>query len=206
MGRGKIVIISGPSGSGKTTLYKKLLASKKVKGNLVKSISVTSRPMRKGEKEGRDYFFVSLKMFLHKKRKRHFLESEKVFDNYYGTPYKNVRELLGAGKNVLLCIDVKGTKTVCQKISNVVTIFVKAPSIQTLKFRLNKRGSENGDVVRLRLAAARKEMREAIHYRHTIINDNLRTAYRQLEAIVCAELNRDPPIKQKRIKEQQKGG
>src|SRR5881392_3567491 len=108
MAKGKIIIISGPSGSGKTTLHKMLLESTKLKEKLVKSISVTTRPMRGGEKEGRDYIFVSVLKFQYKIKAGHFLEWQKVFDNYYGTPKKNVRDLLKAGKNVLLCIDVKG--------------------------------------------------------------------------------------------------
>jgi len=136
---GKIFIISGPSGSGKTTLYKQLLSGGK---RLVKSISFTTREMRPGEKCGKDYVFVSRKMFLYKERSGHFLESEKVFGNYYGTPYKNVRELLAVGKNVLLCIDVKGAKTVCRKFPQTVRIFIKAPSLKDLKKRLEKRLTE----------------------------------------------------------------
>ena len=95
--RGGIFIISGPSGSGKTTLYKRLLASSRFKRRLAKTVSVTTRAMRPGEKNGRDYFFVSPKMFFYKMRAGHFLESMRVFDNYYGTPLKQVRDLLWAG-------------------------------------------------------------------------------------------------------------
>jgi len=147
MVKGKIIIISGPSGSGKTTLYKKLLASKKLKGRLVRSVSTTTRPKRKGERRGRDYLFVSLKMFLYKKRCGHFLESEVVFGNHYGTPKKNVQDLLRAGKNVLLCIDVKGAKTVCRKLPGVITIFIKTTSLAVLAIRLKGRGSEQKSAV-----------------------------------------------------------
>lgn len=187
MTKGKIIIISGPSGSGKTTLYKKLLASRKFKSKLAKSISVTTRPKRNGEKHGRDYFFVSLKMFLYKKRMGHFLESERVFDNYYGTPSKNVREFLSTGKNVLLCIDVKGAKTVRRKFPKVATVFIKTPSLTVLANRLKGRGSEQKDIVQLRLETARRELREASKYNYVIVNDNLRAAYSQLERIVSAE-------------------
>ena len=112
---GKIIVVSGPSASGKTTLYKKLLADPRFHKKLAKVVSVTTREKRSGEKHGRDYSFVSEKMFLYKKRSGHFLETEKVFDNYYGTPAKNVRDILKKGKNVLLCIDVKGARTIRRK-------------------------------------------------------------------------------------------
>jgi guanylate kinase len=104
MAKGRIVIISGPSGSGKTTLHKMLLESPLLRGKLVKSISATTRPNRPGEKNGRDYLFISVKMFLYKINAGQFLEWQKVFDNYYGTPKKAAKELLSTGKHVLLCI------------------------------------------------------------------------------------------------------
>jgi len=188
MKRGKIFIISGPSGSGKTTLYKKLLASRRFKDRLVRSISVTTRPKRSGEHHGRDYLFVSLKMFLYKKRRGHFLESEKVFDNYYGTPNKAVQDLLRRGKHVLLCIDVKGAKTVRRKFPQAATIFVKTPSPEDLAHRLKLRGSEGADTAQLRLQTAREELKEEKHYKHIVINDNVSKAYRFLEAVVAAEI------------------
>ena len=188
MTKGKIIIISGPSGSGKTTLYKKLLASKKFKRRLVKSVSITTRPRRKGEKHGRDYAFVSLKMFAHKKRSGHFLESEQVFGNRYGTPNKNVRDLLRAGKNVLLCIDVKGAKSVRRKFPDAVTAFIKTTSLAVLAARLKGRGSEQKNVVAQRLKTAKEELREAKKYKYVIINNNLRVAYSKLEAIIASEI------------------
>lgn len=188
MSRGKIIIISGPSGSGKTTLYKKLLASPKLKSKLVKSISITTRSKRGREKHGRDYLFVSLKMFLYKKRNGHFLESEKVFGNFYGTPNKSVRDLLRMGKNVLLCLDVKGAKTVRWKFPKVLTIFIKAPSLSVLARRLKGRGSEQKDIVQLRLVTARRELKQARNYNYVIVNDHLQTAYNRLEEIVGVEI------------------
>ena len=188
MTKGKIIIISGPSGSGKTTLYKKLLASKKLKGRLVRSVSTTTRPKRKGEKHGRDYSFVSLKMFLHKKRCGHFLESEVVFGNHYGTPNKSVQGLLRAGKNVLLCIDVKGAKTVCRKNPEAITIFIKTTSLAVLATRLRGRGSEQKSIVLKRLKTAKVELREEKKYKYIVINDHLRAAYRKLEAIIVSEI------------------
>ena len=186
--KGKIVIISGPSGSGKTTLHKKLLLSKKLKNQLVKSVSATTRTPRAGEKRGRDYLFFSLPKFLYKIKKGDFLEWQKVFDNYYGTPKKSVETLLKAGKNVLLCIDVKGAKVVARHYPEAITIFIKVPSLTLLKQRLLDRGTETKTDLKLRLETARKEMREANNYDHTIINDRLPEAFKRLEKVVIKAL------------------
>ncbi|OGX39064.1 MAG: guanylate kinase [Omnitrophica WOR_2 bacterium RIFCSPHIGHO2_02_FULL_50_17] len=182
--KGKIIILSGPSGSGKTTLYKKLLASRIFKGKIVKAVSVTTRLPRPGERGGRDYFFVSRKTFLYKKKAGHFLESQKVFDNYYGTPKKQVQELLRDEKNVLLCIDVKGAGVVGRKFPEAVRIFIKTASLAALKERLLKRGSEDDGGIRLRLNTAREELKEAGHYDYIVINEDLRKAYREIEQII----------------------
>ena len=188
MKKGRIVIVSGPSGSGKTTLHEKLLASKKYKKLLVKSISATTRPMRSWEKHGRDYFFIGDKMFAFKKTAGHFLECEKVFSYYYGTPNRNVQDLLKAGKNVLLCIDVKGAGTVLRKEPSALKIFIKTPTIAELKKRLKKRATEQKKDFDLRIKTARKELREAKRYDYVVINDNLQAAYRELETIIKKEL------------------
>ena len=182
------MILSGPSGSGKTTLHKKLLSSRRFKRKLVKSISVTTRPKRAGEQHGRDYLFVSRKKFLYKIRANHFLEWEQVFDNYYGTPKISVRRFLKKGKNVLLCIDVKGAKTVVRQYPAAVRIFVAPPSLGALKNRLKKRGSENTKALGTRLKIARREMSEAKKYDYLIVNDKLAAAYAKLEAVVQNEI------------------
>lgn len=188
MSRGKIIILSGPSGSGKTTLYKRLLARRGLRGKLVKTTSVTTRPMRPGERNGRDYFFVSPKMFVYKKAAGHFLESEKVFGNYYGTPQKQVKDFLAAGKHVLLCIDVKGAKKACRKFPRAVKIFIKTASLLILKERLRKRGSEARAAMDVRLETARRELKEAQRYNYVVVNDNLPKAARKLYKIVYSEI------------------
>ena len=186
---GKIIIISGPSGSGKTTLYKKLLADPFFKKRLFRSISVTTRPKRAGEKHGRDYLFVSHKIFLYKRRAGHFLEWQKVFGNYYGTPKKNVRNLFKRGKNVLLCIDVKGAAVVRRKYPSAIRIFIKTPSLEVLRRRLENRRSEGSEVINQRLKIAKQELKEASHYNHIIINDNLSKAYKDLISRLHSQLN-----------------
>ena len=186
--KGKIFILSGPSGSGKTTIYRRLLASPGLKNCLVKSISVTTRPKRLGEVHGRDYIFVSRKMFEYKKRSGHFLESMKVFDNYYGTPKKNVLSHLKAGQNVLLCIDVKGAKVVSRVFPEAIKIFIKAPSLAILKKRLEARGSESREHLQLRFETAREELKEAKDYQYVVVNDRIDDCYAKVEGIIWYEL------------------
>jgi len=189
MKKGKLIILSGPSGSGKTTLYKRLLASPRLKGRLAKIISVTTRPRRPGEKHGRDYFFVSSGMFRYKRKAGHFLESEKVFRYYYGTPQKAVKEVLRSGKSVLLCIDVKGARTVSRRYPQALKVFVKTPSLAILKKRLQRRETEKPQDLNIRLKTARQELKQSRHYDAVIINDNLAKSYARLERLILANFN-----------------
>ncbi len=188
--KGKIFILSGPSGSGKTTLYKKLLKEKKLKGMLVRTISFTTRPSRPGEKWGRDYFFISRRMFLYKIKKGHFLEWQKVFDNFYGTSQKIVKGILNSGKNVLMCIDVKGARIVSRKFPEAVKVFIKTTSLEELKKRLIQRGSEDQKKINLRIKIARKELAQVSHYNYVVINKNIQKSYYELKNVVLTELNR----------------
>jgi guanylate kinase len=185
--KGKIFILSGPSGSGKTTLYKRLLEAAGLKKNIKKIVSATTRQPRPGEKHGRDYFFLSPRMFAYKKRAGHFLEAQKVFDQYYGTPRKSVLDTLRRSKNVLLCIDVNGAKNVKARFPDAVSIFIKTPDFQNLKERLVKRGSEKDATIKMRLETARKELREAGGYDYVLVNRDLDECYARLEAVVRKE-------------------
>jgi len=186
--KARIVIISGPSGCGKTTLHKALLLSPLLKGKLVKSISATTRDKRQGERPGRDYLFLSTKTFEERIKKDYFLEWEKVFEHYYGTPKKQALNLLKKGINVLLCIDVKGAKTVAREFPQALKIFIKAPSMKVLAARLQARGSESKESLELRLKVARRELKEARVYDHVVINADLNKALGMLQQIVYEEL------------------
>ena len=186
--KGRIVIISGPSGSGKTTLHKRLLEAPALKGKLVKSISATTRAKRPGEKHGRDYLFLTTNMFEHKIRRGHFLEWQKVFGNYYGTPRRQAEALLYKGMNVLLCIDVKGARVVCGEFPRALKIFIKTPSMKVLRERLTRRASENDETLEVRLKVAREEVKESKQYDHIVVNGHLDHAARKLESIVRREL------------------
>lgn len=182
--KGKIFILSGPSGSGKTTLYKKILSDKSLKSKIIRSVSVTTRAQRPGEKDGRDYFFVTKQKFLKMRAKGDFLESQKVFDNYYGTPKSWVLDALKQGQSVILCIDVKGAKVVWQKMRGAVRIFITTPTFEDLEKRLLARGSEQEAIVKLRLKTAKKELKEIKNYQHVVINDQLKKAYKQLKQTI----------------------
>lgn len=188
MKTGQIIIFSGPSGSGKTTLYKKIFKDAQFRGKLFKITTVTTRSPREGEQNGRDYIFISRQQFFHKKRAGYFLESQKVFDNYYGTPKSSVEKIARAGGNVLLCIDVKGAKTVSRLLPEAIKIFIKAPSFSALKKRIQKRGVANKKDLNLRLRIARQELKEAKHYHHVVLNDNLNHCYKSLKAILKKHL------------------
>lgn len=186
--KGKIIILSGPSGSGKTTIHEKILLSKKLKGKVARSVSMTTRKKRRGEKHRRDYFFISVKMFLYKVQAGHFLEWARVFDHYYGTPLKNVRDLLKSGKSVLLCIDVQGARQVMKRCPEAVSIFIKPPSMEELKRRLVKRGTEEEKTLAIRLNMADKEMKEAKRYSCIVTNSVLAVACREVEQFILQEL------------------
>jgi len=189
MSRGKIIIISGPSGSGKTTLYKKLLENPRLKRKLAKSLSATTRPQRAGERNGRDYLFLTKRQFCHRINIGYFLEWQRVFDNYYGTPKESVERLLRKGRNVLLCIDVKGALVVSRVHPDAIKIFITVPSLAILKERLKARGSEIQKDMTLRLKRARKEIDQAKKYDYIVVNESLQKASCDLESIISSALN-----------------
>jgi guanylate kinase len=185
---GKILVLSGPSGSGKTTLHNCLLKDRKIKARLVKVVSATTRKKRVGEKQGKQYWFFTKKQFLARKDQGYFLEWQKVFSDYYGTPKAQAEKILKRGKNVLLCIDVKGARVVFKNFKNAVGIFIKAPSAAALKNRLAARGTENAKTMKHRLAVAQQEMKEAKRYRYVVVNDRIQKAVGRLKKIMNKEL------------------
>ena len=132
--------------------------------------------------------FLSAKTFEERIKKGYFLEWEKVFDHYYGTPKKQALGLLKKGINVLLCIDVKGAKTVAREFPRALKIFIKAPSMKILEARLKARGSESRGSLEARLKVARRELKEARYYDHVVINADLNKAEGELQQIVYNEL------------------
>lgn len=183
--KGILFVISAPSGAGKTTLCEKALESSQ--GMMVRSISMTTRQAREGEIEGRDYFFVSKKEFEKKVLKNEFLEYAEVFGNYYGTPKKFVQEHVNNNKDVMLNIDVQGAMQIKKSFrENSIFIFILPPSLEALKKRLLKRKTDSKSQIKKRLEVAKNELSYVKRYDYAIINDKLKTAFRQLSSIIIA--------------------
>ncbi len=179
---GLLIVLSSPSGGGKTTIAHALLRKNK---NIVRSISCTTRKPRLGEKNGRDYFFITPKKFKSLISKRSFLEWARVHRNFYGTPRQWVDQQLKKGKDVLFVIDVQGGRTVKRKIPRSVLIFVKPPSLKILKERLLLRRSEDAKTLKVRQADARWEIKEGRRYDHQVVNDRLKMAIADVNRIIA---------------------
>ena len=182
--RGRLFVISAPSGTGKTTLAGRLIAQN---SNLVRSISITTRPRRAGEKEGDDYFFVSSKEFLRKEKRGEFLEWAKVFGHCYGTPRSFLEKQIRRGKDVLACIDVQGARQIKQRWPGAILIFILPPSLKTLIARLRKRKTETSTQILTRIRKAQWEIVQLKWYDYQVVNDRVETAVQLLQCIIHAE-------------------
>ena len=181
--KGIFFILSAPAGTGKTTLTRMLT---KNHSNIVECISYTTRPPRKGETEGKDYFFISEDEFKKKLKNGEFLEHAKVFDYYYGTSKKFIEDRLAHNIHVFLVIDTQGAQMLKNKIDGVY-IFLTPPSIEELRLRmLNRNDLENGEIEK-RLKWAQEEMKKIINYDYNITNIDLNITYEVLKAIIVAE-------------------
>lgn len=182
--QGRVFVISSPSGGGKTTVVEQLLCRTP---RLVRSVSVTTRPPRAGERGGYHYRFVSAAQFQRLRRAGRLLEWASVHGACYGTPRAPLMHALRAGRDVVLNIDVQGARQVRRALGNrAVLVFLKPPSLRQLRQRLLRRRTDSPSEVRRRLAAARREMRCASWYDHVVVNDRLAQAIRRVRAIVAA--------------------
>jgi len=188
--KGLIFILSGPSGSGKTTLLKELLRNKDLKGKLVRSVSLTTRPKRSGERQKKDYFFISEEQFRQAQKAKKILEWTKYLGYYYATPKDFVDWRLQDAKNLILCLDLKGAFILKRRYpQNTVTIFVMPPSLDTLLGRITRRCHKTRDEeVRRRLELAQEEVRAAARYDYCVVNKNLSEATGQLKDIILKKL------------------
>lgn len=180
---GKLILFSAPSGSGKTTLVRWLL---KQGLNLSFSVSATSRPPRPNERHGLDYFFLSPDEFRKKIREDAFIEWEEVYtDKYYGTLRSEVDRMLAEGRNVVLDVDVKGGLNIKRQYGDrALSIFIKPPSIEVLRERLERRGTDPASVIQERVDKAAWELDFAPSFDITLINDELeRAKFRCLEMV-----------------------
>ncbi|MBN2097599.1 MAG: guanylate kinase [Candidatus Omnitrophica bacterium] len=185
----KLFVLSAPSGSGKTTLCQKLLRSLNVRGSkkLLRSVSVTTRRPRRGERPGKDYFFISRQEFSRRRKQGKFLEWAQVLDNYYATPREFVEQQLKLGRNVLLSIDVQGARQIKRKFRRAIFIFILPPSLEELERRLKTRSTENIQEVKARLALARWEMKQLREYNYVVLNDRIHRAVNRLREIIRQE-------------------
>jgi guanylate kinase len=183
--RGLLLVISSPSGAGKTTLSRRLLDRDP---NITMSVSVTTRPPRPGEVDGRDYFFISKERFEAMRDAGELLESAEVFGNCYGTPKGPVEHSLAKGRDVLFDIDWQGTQQLAQAMQDdLVRIFILPPSVEALRDRLISRAQDPMVVVAKRMAEASREISHWAEYDYVIVNDDLATADREICAILAAE-------------------
>lgn len=183
--RGLMLVLSSPSGAGKTTLSRKLLDEDK---GVMLSVSVTTRKIRPGEKDGRDYHFIARKRFDVLIEKSELLEWAEVFDNYYGTPAKPVMDALATGRDVLFDIDWQGTQQLSDKARNdLVTVFVLPPSIPELERRLHTRAQDDYETIHRRMAKAADEMSHWAEYDYVVINRDVAQAFDDVKAILSAE-------------------
>ncbi len=189
--RGLLVILSSPSGAGKSTLSRRLL---EWDPSLRFSVSATTRPPRKGEVEGQDYYFKSHKEFEKLVSSGGMLEHAHVFGNYYGSPRAPVQEAIESGRDILFDIDWQGGQQIRGSAlqRDVVSIFILPPSIKELERRLTSRGQDSPEVVAKRMAQAKSEISHWAEYDYVLINDDLDDCFEKLKIVFqAARLRRD---------------
>lgn len=193
---GKLIIFSAPSGSGKTTIVKHLLNQPEL--NLAFSISATSRPRRGKEKNGINYYFMSVSQFKRHIKDGDFLEWEEVYrDNFYGTLKSEVERLWAEGKNVIFDIDVSGGLRIKKKFpEKTLAVFVKPPSVDELKIRLKKRSTESDDKINMRIAKASVELATAPQFDKIIKNYDLDVALNEAHRLVADFVEAQIPPKE----------
>ena len=183
MNQGKLYIISAPSGAGKTSLVKRLLNEVEL---LSVSVSHTTRAMRKGEKEGGDYFFVSVNDFKQMETQQNFLEYAQVFDHFYGTAKQSVLDNLHQGIDVILEIDWQGAQQIRTMMPSCQSIFILPPSIDVLQQRLENRGQDNEGIIARRMQDAVIEINHYHEFDYLVVNDDFEQALLELKSIILS--------------------
>ena len=176
-----IFIISAPSGCGKTSLVKELCYAN---SSIEQTTSYTTRQMREGEENSKDYHFVSTEIFLKKINQRHFIEYQAVYNNYYGTTYRSIEEITDKGKDAILEIDYKGMLSIKKALPNAVSIYILPPNIKELEKRLVNRGLDEKEVIRRRISQASHELKFSRFSDFTIINDKFNKALSSLKELI----------------------
>jgi guanylate kinase len=183
--RGLMFVLSSPSGAGKTTLSRLLLRGDR---NVELSVSVTTRPKRRGEVDGRDYHFIDRARFDAMVEARELLEWAEVFGHRYGTPRRPVIAALRAGRDVLFDIDWQGTQQLRETArDDLVSVFILPPSVRELERRLKTRAQDSRDVIGARMGKAAGEMSHWPEYDYVIVNKDKNHAFAEVRAILAAE-------------------
>ena len=207
--RGVLVIVSSPSGAGKTTLTKRLL--EEFKGQLEFSVSYTTRPMRAGEVDGRDYHFVGIDKFEEMARNHEFAEHAFVFDNRYGTAAAPIEDALAHGRDVIFDVDWQGGKVLSARWpDDCLKVFILPPDLCALERRLRQRATDTADVIERRNRKAHDELEHYGEYQHLIVNDDIERSYALLRGIYLtrkygevslADVPYDLPAEAERVKQ-----
>ncbi|MDH5256663.1 MAG: guanylate kinase [Gammaproteobacteria bacterium] len=196
MSDGHLFIIAAPSGAGKTSLVKALTSEM---SNVYTSISHTTRPIRPGEEDGKDYYFVDSKTFLDMRDKSEFLEYAEVFGNYYGTSKRRIKEQLASKTDVILEIDWQGAQQVKKLFPDSTSIFILPPSKSALLKRLRNRGQDSEEVISRRTLEAISEMSHYYEFDYLIINDSFEVALEELRSIIITQ-RLATPVQQARLR------
>ncbi len=183
--RGSLIVISGPSGCGKGSIIKEYLKTNRDHAWL--SISCTSRPMRPGDENGVNYYFLSKEEFERMIKRNEFLEYAEYNGHYYGTPKEYIENRLASGTDVLLEIEVQGAMKVKELLPESICIFVMPPSMKDLRDRLVGRGTENYESILGRFKTAYKEINEVTKYNYVITNDEIDNAVLKMQSIIVSE-------------------
>ncbi len=181
---GLVVVISSPSGTGKTTVCRQLIKRYR---DYQFSISATTRSPRKTEKDGVDYFFMTTEEFLDLKKAGMFAETARYLEHWYGTPKAPLEKTVNQGKIVLLDIDIQGGRSIKKTMPNAVTVFLIPPSLTELKKRLKGRHTEEPSSLQMRLKKAVTELSSWSYYDYAVVNDELKSAVKQIHLIIEAE-------------------
>ena len=181
---GTLILYTGSSGVGKGTILAELM---KRDDNLRLSVSNTTRAPREGEVDGVQYNFVSVEEFERQIAQDGYLEYAKYCDNYYGTPKKQVFELLDEGYDVFLEIEVQGGVQILEKYPDILSIFILPPSMEVLEHRLNKRGTEDAETIKKRLEQAEEEIKYKDRYKYNVVNAELEKAVDEIMDILKRE-------------------
>jgi guanylate kinase len=182
MAKGKLIVISAPSGCGKTTIAKAILAKYPM---ILFSVSATTRQIRNGEVHGKEYFFLSNQEFKERIRSGDLIEWEEIYGNYYGTLKSEIHRTLHEGQVMLFDVDVKGALSIRRHFPNdSVLIFIKPPSVEVLKKRLENRNTENPETLKRRLDRVPMELEQGPQFDYQVVNDDLQKAIDEVSKIV----------------------